>query len=208
MRPLKIIGIFVFLKKRKTQTLVGRLCKIDQKFIFTYKDSYLNTRNSIALGPEFPLTQQEFSSTRLFSSLEDRIPSTQNPAYSEYCLAMGIDPKEQDPFVLLSTVGSKGPSSFIFYPIFKRDLTSKDIIEFRNMLGLTTREFAAVFEFSQNSLNALERERITGSEILKRLEILLHFPSVASYFLLVNSGYLIHEKWVSATEKLKRMPQQ
>lgn len=207
MRTLKTIGVFVFLKKRKTQALVGRLCKIDQKFTFTYEDSYLNARHSIALGPEFPLTQQEFSSTRLFPSLEDRIPSTENPAYSEYCLAMGIDPKEQDPFILLSTVGSKGPSSFIFYPIFKRDITSKDIIEFRNMLRLTTREFAAVFEFSQNSLNALERGRITGSEILKRLEILLHFPNVALYLLLVNSGYLIHEKWVFATEKLEGMLQ-
>lgn len=207
MRSLKTIGVFVFLKKRKTQTLVGRLYKIDQKIIFTYEDSYLNARHSIALGPEFPLTQREFSSNRLFPSLEDRIPSTQNPAYSEYCLAMGIDPKEQDPFILLSTVGSKGPSSFVFYPIFKRDITSKTIVEFRNMLELTTREFAAVFEFSQNSLNALERGRITGSEILKRLEILLYFPNIALYFLLVNSGYLIHEKWVYATEKLKEMIQ-
>ncbi|HSX04663.1 MAG TPA: HipA N-terminal domain-containing protein [Rhabdochlamydiaceae bacterium] len=207
MRSLKTIGVFVFLKKRKTQTLVGRLYKIDQKFTFTYEDSYLNARYNIALGPEFPLTQREFSSNQLFPSLEDRIPSTQNPAYSEYCLAMGIDPKEQDPFILLSTVGSKGPSSFIFYPIFKRDITSKNIVEFRNMLGLTTREFSAVFEFSQNSLNALERGRITGSEILKRLEILLNFPDVTSYFLLVNSGYLIHEKWVFATEKLKEMLQ-
>lgn len=207
MRRLKTIGVFVFLKKRKTQTLVGRLYKIDQKFVFTYEDSYLNARHSIALGPEFPLTQQEFSSDRLFPSLEDRIPSIQNPAYSEYCLVMGIDPNERDLFILLSTIGSKGPSSFIFYPIFKRGITSKDIIEFRNMLGLTTREFAAVFEFSQNSLNALEKGRITGSEILKRLEVLLHFPNVALYFLLVNSGYLIHEKWVAASEKLTKMAQ-
>ncbi len=205
MRPLKTIGIFVFLKKRKTQTLVGKLYKTDQKFTFTYEDSYLNSRHSIALGPELPLTQREFSSNRLFPSLEDRIPSTQNPAYSEYCLAMGISPKEQDPFILLSTVGSKGPSSFIFYPMFKREITSKDIVVFRNMLRLTTREFAAVFEFAQNSLNAFERGRITGSEILKRLEVLLQFPDVALYFLLINSGYLIYEKWVFATEKLKGM---
>lgn len=207
MRPLKIIGVSVFLKKRKTQILVGRLYKIDQKLVFSYEDSYLNARDSIALGPEFPLTQKKFSSDRLFPSLEDRIPSTQNPAYPEYCLAMGIDPDEQDPFILLSTVGSKGPSSFIFYPIFKRGIPPKDIIEFRNMLGLTTREFAAVFEFSQNSLNALERGRIAGTEILKRLEILLHFPAVALYFLLVNSGYLTHEKWIAASEKLKKLAQ-
>ena len=116
---------------------------------------------------------------------------------------MGIDPNERDPFILLSTVGSKGPSSFIFHPIFKRDIAPKDIIEFRHMLGLTTREFAAVFEISQNSLNALERGRRTGIEIIKRLEILLHFPSVTLYFLLVNRGYLTHEKWVKASDKLK-----
>jgi HipA-like protein len=207
MRSLKISGVFVFLKKRKTQTLVGRLYKIDQKLIFTYADSYLNAKHSIALGPEFPLTQKEFSSDKLFPSFEDRLPSIQNPAYPEYCLAMGIDPNEQDPFILLSTVGSKGPSSFIFYPIFKRDISPKDIVEFRNMLGFTTREFAAVFEFSQNSLNAFERERRGGVEILKRLEILLHFPSVALYFLLVNSGYLAYEKWLAASEKLKKLAQ-
>ncbi|OGN66455.1 MAG: hypothetical protein A2888_02320 [Chlamydiae bacterium RIFCSPLOWO2_01_FULL_28_7] len=205
MQPLRIIGIFVFLKKRKTQILVGRLYKIDQKFIFTYEDYYLNAKHSIALGPEFPLTQKDFSSDKLFPSLEDRIPSVQNPAYPEYCLAMGIDPNEQDPFILLSTIGSKGPSSFIFYPIFKRYISPKEVVEFRNMLNLTTREFAAVFEFSQNSLNALETGRRKGLDILKRLEILLHFPNVALYFLMVNRGYLSYEKWLDASEKLKNL---
>lgn len=203
MRSLKMIGVFVFLEKRKTQALVGSLYKIDQKLVFTYEDSYLKARYSIPLGPEFPLTQKQFSSDKLFPSLEDRIPSNQNPAYPEYCVAMGIDPNERDLFILLSTVGSKGPSSFIFHPIFKRDITSKNIVEFRHTLGLTTREFAAVFEFSQNSLNAIERGRGSGIEIIKRLEILLYFPSVALYFLLVNRGYLTHEKWVNASDKLK-----
>ncbi len=203
MRSLKVIGISVFLEKRRTQTLVGKLYRIDRKLVFTYEESYLKARHSIALGPEFPLTQKQFSSDKLFPSLEDRIPSTQNPAYPEYCLAMGIDPNERDPFVLLSTVGSKGPSSFIFHPIFDRDITPKNIVEFRNTLGLTTREFAAVFEFSQNSLNALERNRRSGIEIMKRLEILLNFPLVALYFLIINRGYLTHEKWVNASDKLK-----
>jgi HipA-like protein len=207
MRPLKTIGVFVFLKKRKTQTLVGRLHRINQKLIFTYEDSYLKARHSIPLGPEFPLTQKQFYSDKLFPSLEDRIPSIQNPAYTEYCLAMGIDPNERDPFILLSTVGSKGPSSFMFHPIFNRNIPPKDIVKFRNTLGLTTREFAAVFEFSQNSLNALERGRRAGIEIIKRLEILLYFPSTALYFLLVNRGYLTYEKWVNASEKLKMMAQ-
>src|SRR5688572_13987600 len=109
MQTLKIIGVSIFLKKRKTQRLVGKLYEIDQKLVFTYEDSYFNAQYSIALGPEFPLTQKEFSSDKLFPSFEDRIPSVQNPAYPEYCRAMGIDPKERDPLILLSTVGSKGP---------------------------------------------------------------------------------------------------
>jgi len=52
-------------------------------------------------------------------------------------------------------------------------------------------------------INALERNRILGSEILKRLEIILNFPSVALDFLLINGGHVIYEKWVKATNKLK-----
>lgn len=205
MRELIITGISVFLKKRKTQILVGKLYKVEEKLVFTYEDAYLRSRHIIPLGPEFPLTQKTFYSDKLFPSFGDRIPSTQNPAYEEYCLAMGIDPNEQNPFILLSTIGSKGPSSFIFYPLFKRDISSKDIVAFRHKLGLTTREFAAIFEFSQNSLNALERGRQGGIEISKRLEIILYFPNIALYFLLVNKGYLIHEKWISANEQIKKM---
>jgi DNA-binding XRE family transcriptional regulator len=207
MRSLKIVGVFVFLKKRKTQVLVGRLRKVGKKFIFTYEDSYFNAKQSIALGPEFSLTQKEFISDKLFLTFVDRIPSVQNPAYPEYCLAMGIDPNEQDPFVLLSTIGSKGPSSFIFHPMYKRDISPKEIVAFRTMLGLTTRNFANVFEFSQSSLNAVERGRTKGSEILKRLEIILNFPDIALYLLQVNSGFLTFEKWLEVNEKLKKLAQ-
>lgn len=203
MRNLKIIGVDVFLEKRKTRQHVGILKRENTKLVFRYDESYFRAKNIIPLGPEFPLTQREFSSENLFPSLEDRIPSLQNPAYPEYCLALGIDPKERDPIILLSTIGRKGPSSFIFYPIFERKVTTEDVIKFRKSLGLTTREFSAIFEFSQSSLNALERNRILGSEILKRLEIILNFHNVALDFLLINGGHLTYEKWVKATNKLK-----
>jgi len=203
MRNLKIIGVNIFLEKRRTRLYVGILKRENAKLVFTYDENYFKAKNIIPLGPEFPLTQREFSSEKLFPSLEDRIPSLQNPAYPEYCLVMGIDPKERDPIILLSTIGRKGPSSFIFYPIFERKVTTVDVIKFRESLGLTTREFSAIFEFSQSSLNALERNRILGSEILKRLEIILNFPNVALDFLLVNGGHLIYEKWIKATNKLK-----
>ncbi len=207
MRNLKIIGVDIFLEKRKTRLHVGILKRVNAKLVFAYDENYFKAKNVIPLGPEFPLTQREFSSEKLFSSLEDRIPSLQNPAYPEYCSAMGINPQEPDPIILLSTIGRKGPSSFIFYPIFERKITAEDVIRFRESLGLTTREFSAVFEFSQSSLNALERNRIFGNEILKRLEIILNFPNVALDFLLVNGGHLIYEKWITANNKLKAIDQ-
>lgn len=205
MRNLKIIGVDIFLEKRKTRLYVGTLIRKSGKLVFTYDEHYFKAKNVIPLGPEFPLTQKEFIAESLFPSFVDRIPSVQNPAYPEYCLAMGVDPKERDSIILLSTIGRKGPSSFIFYPIFDRKLAAKDVIKFRESLGLTTREFSAVFEFSQSSLNALERNRILGSEILKRLEIILNFSDVALDFLFINGGYLTYEKWIKATNQLKAM---
>jgi len=116
---------------------------------------------------------------------------------------MGVDPKERDPLILLSTIGKKGPSSFVFSPIFKRKISVEDLKNFREFLGLTTREFARVFEFSHTSLNAFEKGRTFGKDILKRLEILLNFPEVSSDLLFVNSGHLVYEKSINIIEKLK-----
>ena len=203
MRKLKIIGVNVFLEKRRTRLLAGVLSWHEGKFVFDYTPHYFKSKNIIPLGPEFPLTGKRFVSEKLFPSLEDRIPSVQNPAYPEYCISMGVDPSERDPIILLSTIGRKGPSSFIFYPIYERRVTPEDLISFRESLGLTTREFAVVFEFTQSTLNALERNRILGSEILKRIEIILNFPDVALHFLQLNGGYLVHEKWAKATARLR-----
>ena len=203
MRKLKIIGVDIFLEKRKTRLQVGVLKRSNGNLVFTYDEYYFKSKNIIPLGPEFPLTKKEFISESLFPSFDDRIPSLQNPAYPEYCLAMRVDPNERDPIILLATIGRKGPSSFIFYPIFERNISADHVINFRKSLGLTTREFSAIFEFSQSALNALERNRILGSEILKRLEIILNFPSVALDFLFINGGCLIYEKWIKATNVLK-----
>lgn len=205
MRPLKIIGVDIFIEKRKTHVHVGVLKKRDGNFVFTYDDQYFRAKYVLSLGPEFPMTKQEFVSKELFAAFEDRIPLRENPAYPEYCIAMGIDPKEQDPLVLLSHIGRRGPSSFIFFPIYNRTMTPEEVIAYRKSLGLTTREFAAAFEFSQASLNAFERKRSQGTAILKRLEILIHHPAVAIELLEINAGYLIHEKWIAALETLEKL---
>ena len=191
---LAFIGVDIFLERRRTRLYVGQLKKDKDYYIFTYDDQYLRTKNIIPLGPEFPLTKKEFKSKILFPSLEDRIPSKLNPAYPEYCQLMGIDPKEHNPLILLSTIGKRGPSSFVFAASYDRSFSIQEVIDFRNSLGFTTREFAAIFEIPQASLNALERKRSSGKDLLKRLEIILRFPAVALYFLLANGGILPYEK--------------
>jgi HipA-like protein len=201
---LLIIGVDVFLEKRKTRIHVGCLKKEKELFVFIYNKHYLHARNIIPLGPEFPLTKKQFKSKSLFASFEDRIPSKKNPAYTEYCEAMNIDPKEDNPLVLLSTIGKRGPSSFVFEPIYERLFSVQDVLDFRKLLKFTTREFSYVFEISQASLNALERKRYSGKDLLKRLEIIVRFPSVAFYFLKINGGILSFDKWQNAAKALKK----
>ena len=107
MQNLKTIALNIFLRKPKTRMHVGVLKRTQNEYIFTYENQYFKAKNIIPLGPEFPLTKKQFRSKNLFPSFEDRIPSRQNPAYPEYCLAMGIDPEESDLIILLSTIGRK-----------------------------------------------------------------------------------------------------
>ena len=201
---LSLIGVDIFLERRKTRLYVGQLKKETDYYVFTYSDQYLHSQNIIPLGPEFPLTKKEFKSKKLFLSLEDRIPSKSNPAYPEYCELLGIDPKESNPLVLLSTIGSRGPSSFVFAPFYDHSFTVQEVIDFRNSLGFTTREFARVFEIPQASLNALERRRNSGKDLLKRLEIIVRFPAVALYFIFINGGILPYEKHKNAEDFLMK----
>ncbi len=202
---LEIIGVAVFLEKRMTRIFVGELLRSGSSLVFTYDELYFRAENVIPLGPEFPLTQRQFISKTLFPSFEDRIPSSQNPAYKEYCLATGIDPEEKDPFTLLSAIGKRGPSSFVFYPIFERSISVEKVIAFRQALKLTTREFAHLFELSQSSINALERKRSSGKDLLKRLEIILKFPDVGFYLVTVNGGILLPEKLAYVMKFLSKM---
>src|SRR5271167_4380336 len=93
---LALIGVDIFLERRKTRLYVGQLRKETDYYIFNYDDQYLHSQNIIPLGPEFPLTKKEFKSKKLFPSFEDRIPSKLNPAYPEYCHLLGVDPKESN----------------------------------------------------------------------------------------------------------------
>jgi len=177
----KIIGVDVYLKKRKTREYVGHLSRDNTHFIFTYDNLYLYKNRSIPLGPDLPLTKKKFISTTLFSTFLDRIPSNKNPAYKEYCKMVGIDPAEKDPLILVATLGQKGPSSFIFSPSTELTITYENIINFRKILNLTIREFGELFDFSPATISGIEKKSISGKEAMKRLEIYYYFPQVALY---------------------------
>lgn len=190
----RIEAIDVYLARIKTREYVGRLSYKDSNFIFTYSDLYLNNRRSIPLGPDLPLSKKEFVSTQLFPTFHDRIPSRENPAYEEYCKMAGIDVSEKRPLILLGTLGSKGPSSFVFAPVFKVTFNNQDVKRFRELLKLTVREFGELFDFSPNTIHAIENNKSSGQDALKRLEIYYRFPEVALRDVMKNRFKINDEK--------------
>lgn len=190
----KIVGVNVYLEKRTSREYVGQLTRDHDEFIFTYADNYIFGRTSLSLGPDLPLSQKKYVSKKLFATFEDRIPSKRNPAYKEYCESVGISPLEKDPLILVSTLGSRGPSSFIFSPVFNEHFTKEQAAEFRRNLGLTIREFADIFDFSTATIHRLEIGTTSGKDALKRLELYVRFPETALYELKRNGHRINDEK--------------
>ncbi len=193
-----IHGVLVYLEKRRTRifvgTLTGELNTNKKQFYFEYDLKYLNSKAVIPLGPELPLTQQYYQSSTLFTAFQDRIPSKDNPAYLDYCKALEISEQENDPFVLLCTIGKKGPSSFIFEPLFLEHFSPADLKKFREELGLTLREFASLFDLSFSHLQRIESKKFSGKEILKRIETYQKFPEIALFEILRRGGVLHSDK--------------
>jgi len=199
-----IEAVDVYLEKRTSRKYVGRLTRKGRVYIFVYDDRYLFNNRSISLGPDLPLSAKRYASKSLFTTFEDRIPSKKNPAYEEYCNMVGIDPSETDPLVLISTLGRKGPSSFIFVPVFKSGIDYNDIIKFRKELNLSVREFAEVFDFAPATIHRIETNKTTGKDALKRLEIYYLFPEVALYEVKKNGFKISDEKYQSLIELLRK----
>ena len=197
-------AVEVYLKKRKTRVFVGKLYRGKGDFIFEYDQKYLYAKRVIPVGEELPLTSKIHHSKKLFPSFQDRIPSSQNPAYEEYCKSSGISKEEKDPLVLLVSIGKRGPSSFIFEPFFYQKFDGKDVCEFRKWLNLTQREFASCFDLPRSSLNKIEQMEESGKEIMKRLEIFVRFPKVALEQVQKRGGALSSKKRVIVENKLKK----
>lgn len=186
----RIIGIKVFLEIVSKRILVGDLLYKTGNYVFTYDDKYLNYKKAIPLGPELPLTKQSFQDTKIFESFWDRIPSKHNLFYPEYCRQFNIDPNEDNILVLLATIGSMVPSSFIFEPLWEDSFTGVTLRVFRGILELSTRDFASAFGISQATIVRIENNNASGTEILKFLEILYKFPETAAIYYVRKYGKL------------------
>jgi len=197
----KIIAVDVYAEYGKSRVFVGKLCKKKGLFHFVYDRKYLEKVNKISLGPEFPLTKNKFVSKSLFPSFKDRIPSKENPAYSEYCEKFGIRKDETDELVLLSTIGSRGPSSFVFEPVFSDKFIAEDLMKFRKELKLSTRDFASLFNVSYAALNKVENKKMSGLETLKRIEIYALFKCVAILEIEKNKA-LVHSSVYQSVKKI------
>ena len=189
----KIEGVQIVLEKSRSVQLVGELSISEGDFYFEYDEDYLRLPKAIPLGPEMPLTRRIYQSKQLFRPFADRIPSRENPAYSEYCKSVGISVDESNPLILLSSIASRGPSSFLFKPIYCENFTRADLKSFRNNLGLSIREFTACFDFSHAGVVRVETGKSDGREILKRAEMYALYPEVALDQLRRRAAY-IHQK--------------
>jgi len=191
----KVPSVLIYLELRKSRKFVGELTYDLKKhlYVFLYDKAYLRS-NMIPLGPELPLSPKKFTSPTLFEPFIDRLPSRENPAYPEYCLAENIEVTEQDPFVLLTTIGKRGPSSFIFERKKQKPLEAHALKAFRKELGLTTREFAIGFAIGAKTLISIENGTTGGRDVMKRLELYIRFPEVALFEFRRNSAAIHRDK--------------
>lgn len=184
----------VYTEIRKSKILVGSLA-FDPKakqFTFDYDRKYLLSKNAIPVGPELSLKKRHHTSkgNQLFPSFSDRVPSRENAAFEEYCISQGISPTERNPILLLTTIGRRGPSTFVFEPVYVESSISSEIRFFREKLKLTLREVAAAFDINLPTLNKIETGKSKDKSTLRLLSIYLKFPEVALWQLRSNERKL------------------
>jgi len=187
----------IFHEGRKRRVFVGELIYNKEKEIYelNYDESYAYSETAIPLGPELDLFKLHHSSEKrkLFKSLLDRIPSKENPAYKDYCVSQSISPDEQNPIILLGSIGKRGPSSFIFEPVYYSSFTKEDIKKLRYEIGLTQHDLAKVLGISIATLARLETGTSHDANTIKRIEIFFKFPEVALWELKKTGSWLHSE---------------
>lgn len=187
--------LLVFHEGRKRRIFVGELVYIKKNdyYEFTYDKNYLNLKTAIPIGPELSLfkTKHKSAKGKLFPSLRDRIPLKANPAYEDYCRSQGISPNEKNLIILLGTIGKRGPSSFIFEPVYKNGFSIDEVAKLRAQLQITQHDLANALDLSELTLQKIEAGKSQDANTLKRLQIYFEFPEVALWQL-KQTGNRVH----------------
>lgn len=196
------IKIFHELKKRRVY--VGELIYDKKRDVYElrYDQHYVNAKNAIPIGPDLDLFKIVHVSKegQLFPMFLDRIPDKKNPAYNDYCNSQGISPDEKNPIILLGSIGSRGPSSFVFERVYETDFSADNIIKIRKMLKMTQHDFATVFDIKQITLQRIENRIGRDKNTIKLLQIYFNFPEVALWQLEQGRAAVNTASW----EKLKK----
>lgn len=186
----------IFHETKKRRVFVGELIYHKKRDIyeFIYDKSYTNSKNAIPISPDLSLFKLRHQSKKgkLFPVFIDRIPDRSNPAYADYCKAQGISLNEKNPIILLGAIGKRGPSSFIFEPVYDNEFNPSDIKELREKLQITQHDIAMAFDINQRTLQRIESGVSQDPSTIKYVQILLTFPEVAIWQL-IQAGGKVHK---------------
>jgi len=187
----------IFHEGRKRRIFVGDLIYNSKtnRYELIYDKKYIRSKNAIPIGAELSLFKihHESEKNKLFPSMQDRIPDKSNPAYKDYCHSQGISPSEKNPIILLGAIGKRGPSSFIFEPVYRSYFDYNEIVKLRTELDISQDDLAKAFEIRKSTLQRIEAGVSKEFNTLKRIQILFEFPEVALWQL-KQSGGNIHGK--------------
>lgn len=201
LRPKKI-NIWSQLKSKRV--FVGTLLQKEGSYFFEYDQRYRLLRNAIPLGPELPLLKKCFSSKTMFSIFMDRIPSKENPSYADYCRQWGLSPNEKDVFVLLTTIGRRGPSTFVFEPGVEERYGIDEIKKFREKLTLNQRDFSSLFGLNQATFARLETGKTENALILDYIKLCEQVPQALKWLVEKRGQYIHDEKRVYIQQLTER----
>ena len=104
----------------------------------------------------------------------------------------------------MTTIGKRGPSSFIFEAKYEEVFRSEDVKFFRDELNLTTKEFSVAFVISEKTLISLEKGESKGRDIMRRLELYIRFPRVALFEFRRNAARIHRDKQRFVEQVLSR----
>lgn len=184
--------LLIFHEGRKRRIFVGELIynKKNDQYEFIYDKEYAHSKKAVPIGADLDLFKVRHISQKgkLFASFQDRIPLMSNPAYEDYCKSQGISIKERNPIILLGSIGKRGPSSFVFEPVYEKTFSYLDILKLREELNITQHDLAKAFDINRITLLKIETGKSQDFNTLKRLQIYFEFPEVALWQLKQTGG--------------------